>query len=241
MNILHATDYTHASRLAANLIAAQITLKPDSVLGLATGSSPLGTYRQLIQYFQKGDLDFKHVTSINLDEYVGLSPENDQSYRYFMNHNLFQHINIKEEHTFLPDGLELNEKKACLDYDQIISTHGPMDLQLLGLGLNGHIGFNEPNDSFQTGTNCIPLTESTIDANARFFEHIEMVPKKAYTMGIKTIMQAKKIILLVSGEQKANIVKQALYGPVTPLVPASILQFHNDVTVIGDLAALSRL
>lgn len=241
MNILKAIDYNHASRLAANLIAAQVIVKPDCVLGLATGSTPIGTYEQLIKYYEKGDLDFTNVTSINLDEYVGLSPEDDQSYRYFMNHHLFNHINISKEKTFVPNGLELDPIKACNDYNNIIHSSNGVDLQLLGLGLNGHIGFNEPSDSFKTETHCVSLTQSTIDANARFFDTIDMVPQMAYTMGIKSIMQAKRIVVLVSGNNKADIVKQAFFGPVTPLVPASILQFHKDVILIGDREALSKI
>lgn len=241
MVIYKAKNYHDMSRKAANLISAQIIMKPNCVLGLATGSSPVGTYKQLIEWYEKGDLDFSQVTSINLDEYKGLSPENDQSYRYFMNTNLFNHVNIDKTKTFVPDGLEPDSKKACDDYNQIIQKQGPIDLQLLGLGHNGHIGFNEPGEAFEKETHCVDLTESTIEANKRFFESEDDVPRQAYTMGIKSIMQAKKILVVVSGADKADILKEVLYGPITPEVPASILQLHNDVTIVADEAALSKI
>lgn len=229
------------SRAAANIISAQVIMKPDCVLGLATGSTPIGTYEQLIKWYEKGDLDFSSVTTINLDEYKGLSPENDQSYRYFMNTHLFNHININKSKTYVPDGLEADSEKACSAYNEIIHQYGGIDLQLLGLGNNGHIGFNEPSDIFEKETHCVSLTQSTIDANARFFASMDEVPKEAYTMGIKTIMQAKKIVVVVNGPQKAEIVEKAFFGPITPQVPASILQLHRDVTIIGDEEALSAL
>lgn len=241
MKIIHTKDYYYASRAAANLISAQVIMKPNCVLGLATGSTPIGTYEQLIRWYQKGDIDFSQVTSINLDEYKGLSPENNQSYRYFMNNHLFSHINIRPENTFVPNGLEDNSKKACDDYNCIITEKGGIDLQLLGLGLNGHIGFNEPGDAFECETHCVDLTESTIHANARFFETLDEVPKQAYTMGIKSIMQAKKVVLIAAGAAKAQIVKDAFFGPITPQVPASVLQLHNDVTLIGDEESLALL
>ena len=241
MKIIKTKDYEHMSRVTANLLSAQVIMKPDCVLGLATGSTPIGAYKQLVQWFQKGDLDFSEVTSVNLDEYKGLSPENDQSYRYFMNHNLFDHINIRKDHTFVPNGLEPDAEKACDDYNKIIHDLGGIDLQLLGLGNNGHIGFNEPSSSFEKETHCVDLTQSTIDANARFFSSLSEVPRQAYTMGIQTIMQAKKIVVAVSGQGKASIVKEAFFGPITPQVPASVLQLHSDVTVVGDEAALSML
>lgn len=241
MKIIKTKDYEHMSRVTANLLSAQVIMKPDCVLGLATGSTPIGAYKQLVQWFQKGDLDFSEVTSVNLDEYKGLSPENDQSYRYFMNHNLFDHINIRKDHTFVPNGLEPDAEKACNDYNKIIHDLGGIDLQLLGLGNNGHIGFNEPSSSFEKETHCVDLTQSTIDANARFFSSLSEVPRQAYTMGIQTIMQAKKIVVAVSGQGKASIVKEAFFGPITPQVPASVLQLHSDVTVVGDEAALSML
>lgn len=241
MIIYKSADYHDMSRKAANIISAQIIMKPDCVLGLATGSSPVGTYKQLIEWYKKGDLDFSKVTSINLDEYKGLSPDSDQSYRYFMNINLFDHINIDKSRTFVPNGLESDARKACNDYNNIIANSGGIDLQLLGLGHNGHIGFNEPGEAFEKETHCVNLTESTIEANKRFFASEADVPRQAYTMGIKNIMQAKKILVIVSGESKAAILKEVLYGPITPAVPASILQLHNDVTIVADEAALSLI
>lgn len=241
MMIYRAKNYQDMSRKAANIISAQIILKPDCVLGLATGSSPIGTYQQLIEWYQKGDLDFSRVTSINLDEYKGLGPDNPQSYRYFMDTNLFNHVNIDKARTFVPNGLEENSLKACSDYNCIIAREGGIDLQLLGLGHNGHIGFNEPDDKFEKETHCVDLTESTIEANKRFFDSEDDVPKQAYTMGIRNIMQAKKILVIVSGESKAEILNEVLNGPITPAVPASILQLHNDVTIVADEAALGRL
>ena len=241
VKIIRTKDYADMSRKAANIISAQIIMKPNCVLGLATGSSPVGTYKQLIEWYKKGDLDFSQVTSVNLDEYKGLSPENDQSYRYFMNTNLFDHVNIDKTRTFVPDGLEADSEKACNDYNAVIRKQGGVDLQLLGLGHNGHIGFNEPGAAFEKETHCVDLTESTIEANKRFFESEDDVPRQAYTMGIKNIMQAKKILVVVSGEDKADILKEVLYGPITPEVPASILQLHNDVTIVADEAALSKI
>lgn len=241
MKIYAGKDYNEMSRKAANIISAQIILKPDCVLGLATGSTPIGTYKQLTEWYNKGDLDFSQVKTINLDEYKGLSGDNDQSYRYFMDNQLFNNVNIDKNNTYVPDGLEEDSKKACDEYNEIINTSGGIDLQLLGLGHNGHIGFNEPGEAFEKETHCVDLTESTIEANKRFFEKEEDVPRKAYTMGIKSIMQAKKVLVVVSGEDKADIVAKAFAGPVTPEVPASVLQLHNDVTLVGDEAALSKL
>lgn len=241
MKIYCGKDYKEMSRIAANIISAQVILKPDCVLGLATGSTPVGTYQQLVEWYKKGDLDFSKVTSVNLDEYKGLSGDNDQSYRYFMNKNLFDHVNIDKAKTFVPDGTEPDGEKASRDYDEIIERVGGVDLQLLGIGHNGHIGFNEPADEFCKGTHCVDLTASTIEANKRFFEKEEDVPRQAYTMGIGTIMKAEKILLLASGEDKAEALYQTICGPVTPKVPASILQFHKNVIVIADEAALSKV
>ena len=241
MIIKKAKNYQDMSRKAANIMSAQIIMKPDCVLGLATGSTPIGIYRQLIDWYNKEDVDFSRVTSINLDEYRGLSPENDQSYRYFMNTNLFDHVNIDKSRTFVPDGLEPDAQKACDDYNRIIAQSGGIDLQLLGLGHNGHIGFNEPSDVFIKETHCVDLTERTIEANKRFFASEADVPRQAYTMGIGNIMQAKKILVVVSGADKAAILKEVVSGPITPAVPASILQLHSDVTIVADEAALSVL
>ena len=241
MVIYKAKNYQDLSRKAANIISAQIIMKPDCVLGLATGSSPIGTYKQLIEWYNKGDLDFSKVTTINLDEYKGLGPDNDQSYRYFMNTNLFDHVNIDKARTYVPNGLEEDSEKACADYNEIIRSVGGIDMQLLGIGGNGHIGFNEPGAAFEKETHCVDLTESTIKANARFFETMDDVPKQAYTMGIKNIMTAKKILLVATGEAKADALYKSLYGPITPNVPASILQLHPDVTVVADEGALKLI
>lgn len=241
MKIIKAKDYNDMSRKAANIISAQVIMKPNCVLGLATGSTPIGTYAQLVDWYQKGDLDFSEVTTVNLDEYKGLTRENEQSYYYFMNENLFSKVNINLERTFLPDGTEPDSDKACRDYNKVIADVGGVDLQLLGLGHNGHIGFNEPGMAFEAETHCINLTESTMKANQRFFPSMEDVPRQAYTMGIKTIMQAKKILIVVSGADKAAIVKEAFFGPITPKVQASVLQLHNDVTLVADEAALSEI
>ena len=241
MVLIEAKDYNDMSRKAANIISAQVIMKPHAVLGLATGSTPVGAYKQLVEWYNKGDLDFANVTSVNLDEYKGLSPENDQSYRYFMNTNLFNHVNINKERTFVPNGLEPDSEKACAAYNEIIRSVGGIDLQLLGLGHNGHIGFNEPDEEFAKTTHCVDLTQSTIEANKRFFASIDDVPKQAYTMGIGTIMKAKKILLVVSGSDKAQILHDVLCGPVTPHVPASVLQLHNDVIVVADEAAMAKL
>ena len=241
MVIYKVKDYEEMSRKAANIIGAQVITKPDCVLGLATGSSPVGTYKNLIAACANGDLDFSKVRTINLDEYKGLAPDNDQSYRYFMNTNLFDHINIDKANTCVPNGLEADSDKACAEYNEIIANCGGIDLQLLGLGPNGHIGFNEPDSVFIAGTHCVDLTESTIEANKRFFESIDDVPRQAYTMGIQNIMSAKKIVVVVSGANKAESLAKAINGPIDPMVPASILQLHNDVIFVVDEAAASML
>lgn len=236
-----AKDYDEMSRKAANVISAQMIMKPDSVLGLATGSTPIGTYACLAERYEKGDLDFSRITSVNLDEYKGLTHDNDQSYYYFMNDNLFSKVNIDLNNTYVPDGTIEDASEACQKYDEIVAATGGVDLQLLGLGHNGHIGFNEPADVFPKGTHCVTLAQSTIEANARFFASIDEVPTQAYTMGIQTIMNAKKILMVVSGADKADIVEKAFLGEVTPQVPASILQLHQDVTIVGDEAAFSKI
>ncbi len=236
-----AKDYDEMSRKAANVISAQMVMKADSVLGLATGSTPIGTYKCLAERCAKGDLDFSQITSVNLDEYKGLTHDNDQSYYYFMNDNLFSKVNIDVNNTYVPDGTIEDAAEACKKYDEIVAATGGVDLQLLGLGHNGHIGFNEPADVFPKGTHCVTLAQSTIEANARFFASIEEVPTQAYTMGIQTIMNAKKILMVVSGADKADIVQKAFFGDVTPSVPASILQLHQDVTIVGDEAAFAKI
>lgn len=241
MQIYRAKDYEDMSRKAANIIASQVVLKPDCVLGLATGSTPIGAYKNLVEKYEQGDLDFSQVTTVNLDEYKGLPRENDQSYYYFMHDNLFDHVNVKPENTHLPDGTKEDANEECARYEELIRSLGGQDLQLLGLGHNGHIGFNEPDAVFEKTTHCVDLQESTIEANKRFFASADEVPKQAYTMGIGTIMQAKKILVVVSGEDKADTVAKAFFGPVTPEVPASILQFHKDVILVADEAALSKV
>jgi glucosamine-6-phosphate deaminase len=241
MRIIEAQDYKDMSRKAANIISAQMILKPESVIGLATGSTPIGVYDQLTEWYKKGDLDFSKIHTVNLDEYKGLPRTNDQSYYYFMHQHLFDRVNIDPERTNVPNGMEPDAEKECGRYEELIRSLGGVDLQLLGLGHNGHIGFNEPGEAFEKETHCVDLTESTIEANKRFFASADDVPKQAYTMGIKTIMQAKKILIVVNGENKADIVERAFFGPVTPEVPASILQLHNDVTLVGDEAALAKI
>lgn len=241
MKIIRAKDYNDMSRKAANIISAQVILKPNSVLGLATGSSPIGIYQQLIKWYEKGDIDFSEVTTVNLDEYYGLSPEDEQSYHNFMYTNFFDHVNIPRDRINLPNGMETDEAKECARYDALLNSIGGVDMQLLGIGRNGHIGFNEPSDCYSKGTHCVELAESTIEANKRFFASADDVPRRAYSMGIHTIMAAKKVIVVASGEDKAWAIKESCFGPVTPHVPGSILQLHNDAIVIADEAALSLI
>ncbi len=232
MKIIKVPSYEKLSRQAANIISAQVILKPNAVLGLATGSSPIGTYAQLIKWYEKGDIDFSNVTTVNLDEYCGLSPENEQSYRYFMNTNFFNHINVDMSRTNVPNGMAEDPVRECARYDALIDVLGGIDIQLLGIGHNGHIGFNEPDSAFEKTTHVVELKASTIEANARFFEDKSQVPTSAITMGIKSIMNARKILLIANGKDKKEILEKALFGPVTPTVPASILQLHPDLTVI---------
>ena len=238
MKIIRAKDYQDMSRKSANIISAQIIMKPNCVLGLATGGTPVGTYKQLVEWYNKGDLDFSEVTTVNLDEYRGIAKEHPQSYWYFMFDNLFNHVNMDASRVYLPDGSNPDAEAEGKRYDEIIHRLGGVDLQLLGIGRNGHIGFNEPGAAFELGTHCVDLLDSTIEANKRFFDKKEDVPRQAYTMGIKTIMQARKVLLVVSGAEKAEAVKAACLGPVTPQVPASILQMHPDCTLVGDEASL---
>lgn len=236
LKIIAATDYNSQSRKAAAVIAAEVTLNSKACLGLATGSSPIGLYKQLIAWHKQGDLDFSGITAANLDEYVGLDAAHEQSYKYFMKTNLFDSINIDQKNCYIPNGLAKDDEGKR--YDDVIAALGGVDLQLLGLGLNGHIGFNEPDSCFAKGTHLVELTASTIEANARFFASRSDVPTQAYTMGIKTIMAAKKILLIANGDAKAQILYDALFGEITPNVPASILQLHPDVTVVADDCAL---
>ena len=241
MKIYVSDDYKDMSRKAANIVSAHVILNPACVLGLATGSTPIGMYKQLIDWYNKGDLDFSQVKSVNLDEYVGLAPTHDQSYRYFMQHNLFDHVNIDPANTNVPNGLASDPEAECERYNQVIHSMGGIDIQVLGMGHNGHIGFNEPGQAFELETHVVNLTDRTIEANARFFASKDEVPKRAITMGIKSIMQARQILVVVSGEDKADIVKKAFFGPVEPQVPASILQMHPNVVLCGDKAALSKI
>lgn len=241
MKILKAADYQEMSRIAAEKIASCVKKNPQCVLGLATGSSPVGTYQQLISMYEAGELDFSRVTTVNLDEYKGLDGSHPQSYRYFMNTNFFDHINIDKASTHVPDGTISDSRLACAEYNEQIHKAGPCDLQLLGLGHNGHIGFNEPSDYFPDETHCVDLAETTIQANKRFFASDAEVPRQAYTMGIGTIMRCRSILVVVSGKDKAEILKQVVKGPVTPRVPGSILQFHPDCTIVADTEALALL
>ena len=241
MRIIRTTDYDDMSRKAANIISAQVILKPDSVLGLATGTTPLAAYKQLIRWCDRGDVDFSEVSTYNLDEYRGLTHDDPQSYHYFMRKNFFDHINIDLSRTHVPDGSNPDADAACADYDKLVHDAGYPDLQLLGIGNNGHIGFNEPGTPFGSLTHIVELTESTREANKRFFKSIDEVPTHAVTMGVKTVMQARSIILMAIGPAKAPIMKEMLQGPVTENVPASVLQLHPDVTVYMDYEAAKLL
>ena len=239
MQLIIAKDYGEMCVKAARLFAAEITLKPDCLLGLATGSTPVGLYDALIGKFAEGELDFSQVRTVNLDEYAGLPGSHPQSYRYFMDHHLFDWVNIDKRNTYLPDGTAVDSEAECARYERQIEALGQVDIQLLGIGLNGHIGFNEPGNSFPAATHVTNLAPSTIRANARFFRSIDEVPTRALTMGIGTILKAKKIVLLTNGAAKAETLYQMMYGPVTPQLPASILQFHPDVVVFADEEAAS--
>ena len=241
MRLIRAKDYDELSAIAARVIAAQVTLKPNCVLGLATGSSPEGTYKELIAAYNRGELDFSQVRTVNLDEYVGLEPTHDQSYAYFMRDRFFDHVNIDLKNTNVPDGMNPDPAAECTRYDALIQSMGGIDLQLLGIGPNGHIGFNEPGDTFSLGTQQIKLTQSTLEANKRFFASIDDVPTHARTMGIRDIMQARRILLVASGENKAQAVKGLLTGAISPQMPCTILQYHPDCIVVADEAALSAL
>ena len=239
MRVICTKNREEASHMVANMIAAQVLLKPDSVLGLAAGSSPIGVYADLIDRYQKGELDFTQVRTVNLDEYIGLGADHPQSYAWYMRRNLFDHIRIDRSNTHIPNGLETDCQKECKRYDRIIRSLGGVDLQLLGIGPNGHIGFNEPCGEFVRGTHCVDLSDATISANARFFESPDQVPRQAYTMGIMGILQAKRIVMIAMGRGKAQAVRDMICGPVHPEVPASILQLHSDFILVADEEALS--
>ena len=240
IKIISGKTNEEASVSAAQVIAEIVKAKPDCVLGLATGSSPINTYRELIRMYNDGEISFKDVKSVNLDEYVGLTSDHDQSYRYFMDTNLFDHIDIDKANTNVPSGLAADPAEECKRYDAVIASMGGVDIQVLGIGNNGHIGFNEPDNHFPKTTSLVDLTDSTIDANARFFASRDLVPTKAISMGIGQIMAAKKILLIALGKGKAEILEKSLFGPVTPTGPASILRFFKgEVYVCADSEALS--
>ena len=241
MRIYQEADYEAMSLRAARIMAAEVVRKPECVLGLATGSTPVGAYRQLSQWNQEGQLSFREVRTVNLDEYKGLEPTHDQSYRYFMQVNFFDHLDILRENTHVPNGMAADADAECARYDELIRSLGYADLQLLGIGHNGHIGFNEPGSTFVAPTHVVDLTERTIEANSRFFASADDVPRQAMTMGIGCIMAARRILMVVSGEDKAQAVYDAFCGPIDPKCPASILQLHPDVVLVGDKAALHKL
>ena len=239
MQIISCVDYAEMSRKAARIIADQVRLKPHSVLGLATGSTPVGAYQELIRFRKDEDLDFSKVITVNLDEYYGLAPEHEQSYRYFMQNNLFDHINIPPENTHVPDGLTRDVARTCAEYDNLVTSLGGTDIQLVGIGDNGHIAFNEPNAVFVADTHLVDLNEDTIRANARFFASEAEVPRQAITMGMRSIFSAKLILLLASGPNKASAIARMIKGPIDPQLPASILHLHPNVMVIAVNEALA--
>lgn len=239
MRFICAEDYADLSRKAAGILSAQVVFRHESVLGLATGSTPIGIYQQLVMRYEAGSLDLSGCTTINLDEYCGLSPDSEQSYCYFMRHHLFDKVNIPAENCHIPQGTASDTEAECRRYDALIERSGGIDLQLLGIGHNAHIGFNEPSDHFSRWTHEVELSKSTIEANRRFFEREEDVPRRAISVGMQAIMQAERVLLVAGGKEKAEAVWQSFLGPVTPWVPASILQLHRDVTVVADREALS--
>jgi len=241
VNIIVVKNYNEMSRKAAHLFVGQILQKPDSVLGLATGSTPVGLYKELIKFYNEGMIDFRNVIAFNLDEYLGLQPDHTQSYAKFMKDNLFEHINLDSGNYHIPSGTATDFEAECDRYESLIAQAGGIDLQILGIGRNGHIGFNEPDIKFEAITHVVELDDQTISDNARFFDNIEAVPKKAISMGIKTIMQSRGIILLASGHEKAEAVAGMVSGKITPELPASVLQLHPNVTIIVDEAAASKI
>lgn len=241
MRIICVNNYEEMSKKAANVVTSQLILKPDSVLGFATGSTPLGMYKQLVKTYKAGHIDFKETTTFNLDEYYGLNKKNKQSYYFYMYENFFKHINIDMNGVNIPNGMAKNIDKECFEYERKIRSGGGIDLQVLGIGRNGHIGFNEPDIKFEALTHMVKLDEQTIKDNSRFFDSIEAVPTKAISMGIKTIMRTKRIILLASGKEKADAISGAIYGKIIPELPASVLQLHPDVIFIVDKEAASKL
>ncbi|AXI38311.1 glucosamine-6-phosphate deaminase [Bacillaceae bacterium ZC4] len=241
MEIIKVKDYEEMSEKAANIVIEHMKSLKRPVIGFATGSTPIGLYNCLVKKYQQKEVSFKHATTFNLDEYVGLPKENKNSYHYYMHENLFQHIDIQPENVHIPNGMAEDLEQECMTYDRLISKN-KIDIQILGLGLNGHIGFNEPGTSFKSRTHIVKLDQSTRKANARFFQSIDEVPTKAITMGIETIMESKKILLLVSGKKKADALARLLgNSDISEEFPASILRQHNDVTVIADEEALKKI
>lgn len=232
MRVIVCKDYEEMSKQAAKLVASQVILKPESVLGFATGSTPVGLYRNLIKMYNDKEIDFSKAVGFNLDEYYPIDKDNSQSYHYFMQENLFKYINITK--TFIPDGSAKEPEAECESYDKLIDSYGGIDLQILGIGQNGHIGFNEPDENLNMNTHVTGLTESTIEANSRFFESVDDVPTHALTMGIASILKSKKIILLASGKNKHDAVKELMTANITTLVPATMLKVHSDVVLIVD-------
>ena len=237
MKILKFATYEEMSAAAADIIAKQISIKKDSVIGLATGSTPVGMYKKLAEMNQAGIIDFASVKTVNLDEYYPIDPENRQSYRYFMNDNLFNHINIDKANTYVPNGAADNADEACETYEKIIKSLGGIDIQVLGIGQNGHIGFNEPEDNLYLYTHKTGLTENTIQANSRFFSEDEVMPNAALTMGMGTIFSAKKIIMLINGKNKREAFEKLLNDRITTDCPATLLKLHPNVTVLCDSEA----
>ena len=237
MKIIKADNYEHMSMRAARIMASQIALKNNSVIGLATGDTPLGMYREIIKMYKDKELDFSKVKTFNLDEYYGLNRDNENSYYFYMTNNFFKYINMRKENINIPNGMTENIEAECSNYDKKIKASGGIDIQILGIGVNGHIGFNEPNTSFEVGTHLVELEKETIKSNSRFFDSPEEVPTKAISMGIKTIMQSRAIILLASGEKKAVAIEKTIKGKISTAIPASILQLHNNVILIVDKAA----
>ncbi len=241
MRIIIGKDYAEISKKAALIVAAQVVLKPDCVLGLATGSTPLGLYRELIAMYERGEVDFSKVTTFNLDEYYPITPDHPQSYHYFMYQNLFNHINIDPNRIHLPNGMADPVEEECNNYERLIAEAGGIDLQVLGIGVNGHIGFNEPNPGLSSRTHLVDLKQETIKANSRFFQSEAEVPRQALTMGMGTILKARRIILLASGNSKAEAIKKTVQGMVTTECPSSFLQTHPDVTLLLDQEAAALL
>ncbi|MFI3115914.1 MAG: glucosamine-6-phosphate deaminase [Clostridia bacterium] len=241
MKIILAKNYEDLSKKSAEIIVSQVKEKENSVLGLATGSTPIGMYKEIVKMHKNGQVSFGKVSTVNLDEYRGVDKENNQSYYYYMKEQIFKFIDINTKNTYIPNGMNENSDQECENYEKIIENLGGIDLQILGIGHNGHIGFNEPAEEFSEKTYCVELDERTIQANARFFDSIEDVPKEAYTMGIGTIMSSKKILLLVSGQSKADILYETVLGKTTPKIPSTILHEHENVTIIADEDALSKI